>query len=218
MRSRFDSQLEKLNNELIEMGGLVECSIENAVTALLHKDKEKASQAIKFDSEVDQKEKEIEHLCLKLLLQQQPVASDLRLISSALKMITDMERIGDQATDISEISLSLVETDYIKHLDYIPRMGKETIEMVTLSIDAFVNRDLSLAQKVIQQDDVVDELFHQIKNDLIGLIRDDIKNSQQAIDFLMIAKYLERIGDHATNIAEWVIFSITGKHQEDNEY
>lgn len=218
MRSRFDSQLEKLNNELIEMGGLVECSIENAVTALLHKDKEKASQAIKFDSEVDQKEKEIEHLCLKLLLQQQPVASDLRLISSALKMITDMERIGDQATDISEISLSLVETDYIKHLDYIPRMGKETIEMVTLSIDAFVNRDLSLAQKVIQQDDVVDELFRQIKNDLIGLIRDDIKNSQQAIDFLMIAKYLERIGDHATNIAEWVIFSITGKHQEDNEY
>lgn len=217
MRSRFDTQLEILNSELIEMGGLVECSIQNAVNALINKDKEKAKQAIKFDSEVDQKEKEIEHLCLKLLLQQQPVASDLRLISAALKMITDMERIGDQATDISEISLRLVDTDYVPNLDFIPKMGRETIKMVTLSIDAFVNRDLELAEKVIEQDDVVDSLFDQIKNDLVALIRVDINNSEQAVDFLMIAKYLERIGDHATNIAEWVIFSITGKHQEDEE-
>lgn len=217
MRSRFDTQLEILNSELIEMGGLVECSIQNAVNALINKDKEKAKQAIKFDSEVDQKEKEIEHLCLKLLLQQQPVASDLRLISAALKMITDMERIGDQATDISEISLRLVDTDYVPNLDFIPKMGRETIKMVTLSIDAFVNRDLELAEKVIEQDDVVDSLFDQIKNDLVALIRVDINNSEQAVDFLMIAKYLERIGDHATNIAEWVIFSITGKHQEDVE-
>lgn len=215
MRSRFDSQLERLNSELIEMGKLVECSIENAVTALISKDKGKAKDAIKFDAAVDQKEKEIEHLCLKLLLQQQPVAKDLRLISAALKMITDMERIGDQATDISEIALLLADTDYTQNLDFIPRMGKKTIQMVTSSIDAFVNRDLELAEEVIKSDDVVDDLFSQIKDDLIKLIREDIENSQQAIDFLMIAKYLERIGDHATNIAEWVIFSITGKHEEE---
>lgn len=212
MRNRFDRQLEQLNNELIEMGNLIEQAIQSAVTALVKKDVEAAKNVIAFDKEIDHQEQDIESLCMKLLLQQQPVAKDLRLISAALKMITDMERIGDQASDISEITIMLADQPYVKDLTLIPQMAMETILMVTHSVEAFVQKDLRLAQSVIDHDDVVDNLFTDIKNTLIELIRTNADHSEQATDLLMIAKYFERIGDHATNIAEWVIYSITGQH------
>lgn len=217
MRSTFDQQLQALNTLLIEMGGQIETAIAASVTALKTQDVALAKMAIAADAEVDQKEKDIEALCLKLLLQQQPVAKDLRLISAALKMITDMERIGDQAADIAEISLYLSERPYIKKLEHIPQMAEATAKMVTDSIDAFVKKDLALAREVIAYDDVVDDLFTTVKNDLIDLISADSSNGGQAIDLIMIAKYLERIGDHAVNIAEWVVFSITGKHGGKNQ-
>lgn len=212
MRNRFDKELDTLNNELIEMGNMIETAIENAVKALIDQDINLAMTVVSGDIDIDEKEKNIERRCLKLLLQQHPVASDLRLISSALKMITDMERIGDQAADISEITIRLAGQKYIKEITHIPQMAQATIKMVKDSIEAFVTGDLSLADGVIQYDDVVDELFNIIKNEVIDLIQKDSRNGEQAIDFLMIAKYFERIGDHAENVAEWVVFSITGKH------
>lgn len=212
MRNRFEEQLELLNNDLIEMGNLIESSIEAAVTALIERNVELAKRVVDGDKEVNEKEKEIESRCLKLLLRQQPVAKDLRLISSALKMITDMERIGDQAQDISEITIRLAQEKYFKELVHIPKMAKETIKMVKGSIDAFVKMDLDLVLEVIRNDDKVDELFKIIKEELIEKIREDIQYSEQAIDLLMIAKYFERIGDHSQNIAEWVYFAITGEH------
>ena len=213
MRNRFDKQLDQLNNELIEMGSLIEQAIAMAINALVNKDVKKAQQAITFDEEINRQEKEIESLCLKLLLQQQPVAKDLRLISAALKMITDMERIGDHASDISEITISMANAPHIKKIDYIQEMAKETTVMVVNSIDAFVKKDIELANKVIQQDDVVDDLFVGIKQELINMIKENPEYAEQATDLLMVGKYFERIGDHATNIAEWVIFSIVGKHE-----
>ena len=213
MRNRFDRQLERLNNELIHMGTLIEHAIEMAVSALVTQNVDKAEEAIAFDVEIDREEKEIESLCMKLLLQQQPVASDLRLISSALKMITDMERIGDHASDISEMTILMAGTPYIVNPQQIQGMAKETTDMVIKSIDAFVNRDIELAKKVIEQDDLVDELFMKVKQELIMLINKSAENGEQATDILMVAKYFERIGDHATNIAEWVIYSITGSHE-----
>jgi phosphate transport system protein len=213
MRNRFDRQLERLNNELIHMGTLIEHAIEMAVSALVTQNVDKAQEAIEFDVEIDRQEKEIESLCMKLLLQQQPVASDLRLISSALKMITDMERIGDHASDISEMTILMAGTPYIVNPQQIQGMAKETTDMVIKSIDAFVNRDIELAKKVIEQDDLVDELFMKVKQELIMLINKSAENGEQATDILMVAKYFERIGDHATNIAEWVIYSITGSHE-----
>lgn len=212
MRNRFDKELDLLNNELIEMGSLVERAIENAVKTLITKDVEIAKKVIKSDNEIDDMEKTIENRCFKMLLQQQPVAGDLRLISSALKMITDLERIGDQAQDIAEITLLVANEIYIKDITHLPQMANATIKMVGESIDAFVNKDIVLAKEVIEYDDVVDDLFNIIKDELIVLIRENVKNGEQAINFLMIAKYLERIGDHAQNIAEWVVFSITGQH------
>lgn len=214
MRNRFERQLEQLNNELIEMGNLVEHAIQSAVTALVKKDIAKARAAIEFDQEVDRQERDIEALCMKLLLQQQPVASDLRLISAALKMITDMERIGDQAADISEITIFLSREDYVQDLSLLSQMAMETILMVTHSVEAFVQKDLNLAKEVIEHDDIVDKHFDDIKKQLIRLIQENVASSEQAADLLMVAKYLERIGDHATNIAEWVIYSITGSHEE----
>lgn len=217
MRRGFDAQLQELNTELIEMGALIEHAIKSSVEALVEQDAQKARRAIAFDREVDQKEKDIEALCLKLLLQQQPVARDLRLISAALKMITDMERIGDQSADISEIVIFLSVAPYIKPLDLLPKMADATMGMVTRSIDAFVRRDLEMAQGVIQADDVVDGLFSAVREELTGLIREDPANGSQALDFLMIAKYFERIGDHAVNIAEWVVYAITGVHRTAEE-
>ena len=214
MRNSFDMQLRKLNNELIEMGSLIETAIARAYKGLINQNIEIAKENVEFDREIDQKEKEVENICLKLLLQQQPVASDLRLISSAIKMITGMERIGDQAADISELTILMSKTQYIKRFDHIEQMAKATIEMVTTSVDAFVKRDLELARSVFARDDIVDNLFVTIKNDLIELIREDVNNGEQAIDLIMVAKYFERIGDHAVNLADWVIFSIVGHHEE----
>ena len=215
MRNKFDDQLTNLNEMIIDMGTMIENAIKLAIDALVNQDEEKANQAIAYDDEIDEKEKEIEAMCLRLLLQQQPVARDLRAISSALKMITDMERIGDQAADISEITLFLIGETFIKELEHIPMMAAATAKMVTDSIDAYVRMDLELAQSVIDSDDIVDDFFDTIRNDLIELIKKDESNAPQAIDLIMIAKYLERIGDHATNIAEWVVFFITGKHVDD---
>lgn len=213
MRNRFDRQLCTLNDELIEMGSMIEKDIETAVKALVSQDAALAKQVIDSDDEIDRQERTIENLCLKLLLQQQPVARDLRLISSALKMITDMERIGDHATDIAEITIALSNEPYIKKLEHIQQMAKETMVMLTGSIEAFVNKDLKQAQQVIAQDDVVDALFETVKTELINMIHENVDAGGQAADLLMAAKYMERIGDHATNISEWVIFSITGEHQ-----
>lgn len=213
MRNRFDEQLMQLNNHMLEMGALIESSIENATQALIDQNVAAAKAAIAADQEVDQKEREIESLCLKLLLQQQPVAKDLRLISAALKMITDMERIGDQAADISGIVIYIADEPYIKELVHLPQMGKYAIAMVRGSLDAYVKKDLDLARRIMGMDDAIDNLFDVVKNELIEHIRSDASSGSQAIDLLMIAKYYERIGDHAQNIAEWVEYALTGKHK-----
>lgn len=212
VRNRFDKELDLLNNELIEMGNLIESQIEAAVSALKEQNVELAKRVVEGDREINDMEKVIERRCLKLLLQQQPVAKDLRLISSSLKIITDMERIGDQASDISEITIFLANQTYLKELVHIPQMAEATIKMVRDSINAFVNKDLELVKRVINYDDVVDNLFDIIKGELIQHIRSNVDQGEQAIDLLMIAKYFERIGDHAQNIAEWVYFAITGEH------
>lgn len=216
MRNRFDRQLSTLNDELIEMGSMIEKSIETAIKALVNQDVDLARHAIEADEEIDRQERIIEDLCLKLLLQQQPVAKDLRLISSALKMITDMERIGDHASDISEITIALADQPYIKKLEHIQQMAKETMIMLVGSIEAFVDKDLEKANEVIKRDDVVDDLFDKVKKELIQMIHENADKGEQAADLLMVAKYMERIGDHATNISEWVIFSMTGEHKSMN--
>lgn len=213
MRSRFDEQLATLHNNLIEMGAMVEQAITKATRALLEQNVTLADEVRSGDNSIDEKEKEIESLCLKMLLIQHPVARDLRKISTALKMITDMERIGDQAADISEICVYLAGQQYIKELEHIQQMAKATIKMVTNSIDAYVKNNLSLAQEVIKYDDIVDNLYVEIKKDLIDLVHKDVQNGEQAFDLLQVAKYYERIVDHAVNIAKWVIFSISGHHK-----
>ncbi len=217
MRNRFDKQLKQLNDELIEMGSLIEKAIEMAISSLVNQDVDMAAQAVAFDEEIDHQEQEIETLCMKLLLQQQPVATDLRMISSALKMITDMERIGDQAADISEITIMMAGQSYIKKLTHLTQMAKEITTMVINSVDAYVKHDVELARAVIDHDDVVDGLFVEIKDELIALITENSANGDQAMDLMMVAKYFERIGDHATNIAEWVIYAITGTHVWEEE-
>lgn len=215
MRNRFDKQLDMLHNDMIEMGNLIEQAIEQAVNALIHRDVDLAQKVIAFDSVIDEQEKEIENICFKLLLQQQPVARDLRVISAALKMVTDMERIGDHAEDISEITVFLAQHPYQSELDFIRKMAKETTIMVVESIEAFVRSDESRARNVIAHDDFVDDLFVQAKKELIRQIKEKPDYGEQAADLLMVAKYFERIGDHATNIAEWVIYSIKGNIERD---
>ena len=215
MRNRFDRQLEELNNSLIHMGSLIEQAIEAAVDGLVQQDVVKAKQAMEFEEEINHAEREIEALCLKLLLQQQPVASDLRLISAALKMITDMERIGDHATDISELTMLLAKQPHQINMGHIKQMAKETIVMVIQSLEAYVNKDMEQAKAVIDRDDVVDELFLTVKKGILVILRENVEYGEQAEDLLMAAKYFERIGDHAVNIAEWVIFSITGRHVDE---
>ncbi len=212
MRNHFDQQLEKLHEDLITMGGLCETAIGAAVEAVTKGDAEMAKQAMADDSKIDEMERTIEHLCLKLLLQQQPVARDLRTISSALKMISDMERIGDQATDIAEIA-KFIQGKHEQTNATLHTMATAAIHMVKESVDSFVRRDQALARKVIGDDDLVDSLFDDTKRQLIEFISRDASNGEYYLDLLMIAKYLERIADHATNIAEWVLFSITGRHE-----
>lgn len=212
MRNRFDEQLFELNRELIEMGAMCEEVISLAMSALKAGDVELAKMVKEQGSSIDQIERDIESRCMKLLLHQQPVAKDLRLISAALKMITDMERIGDQAEDIAEIVVSLNGSATYDH-SLIDQMGFEVIRMVTNSVDAFVKKDVDLAQKVIEQDDVVDTYFLNAKVSIMSMISEKSADGETALDLLMISKYLERIGDHATNIAEWVIYSVTGTHK-----
>ena len=214
MRNRFDMQLELLNEQLIHMGELCGVAIERATESLKNGDLEQARAVILADEEIDQMEKDIEQLCLKLLLQQQPVARDLRQISAALKMITDMERIGDQAADIAEIIISEKWTEESEFTD-VSMMSEAVSEMVRESVRAYVEKDLGLALQVMNADNEVDRLFDKNKEKLIEFIAKDKGGSgKKLIDLIMITKYLERIGDHATNIAEWVEFSITGVHKE----
>lgn len=212
MRNRFEEQLELLNVELIRMGALCEDAISYVARTLMG-ERNLVDLVYAADREIDQKERDIESLCLRLLLQQQPVARDLRKVSSALKMISDMERIGDQASDIAEI-ISMLQDRQIESTLHIRDMAEATILMVTRSVDSYVKKDLEIAREVIRYDDVVDDLFAKVKEELISLISKDPKNGEFCIDMLMIAKYFERIGDHATNIAEWVEFAITGVHEE----
>jgi len=212
MRSGFDKQLAQLNNAIIEMGTMVENAIADANQALIEQDVELAKKVIAHDDDIDAKEKEIEAMYLRIILRQHPVAGDLRMVSSVSKITTDLERIGDHASDISEIAIFLAGKPYIKEFIHIPKMAEATVKMVTESIDAFVKKDLKMAQAVIEYDDVVDDLFLTVRRDLIRLVRAGSENGEQAMDLLMVAKYFERIGDHAVNIAEWVVFSITGKH------
>ncbi len=213
VRSRFDQQLFELNREIIEMGAMCEEAIAGAAKALSTGDPALAAQVKASGCAIDQMERDIENRCMKLLLHQQPVARDLRLISAALKMITDMERIGDQAEDIAEI-VSFLNGRTMSGVELIEEMARETTNMVTKSVDAFVNKDVALAEKVISQDDIVDDYFSRLKSDIIELIAKKPGDGEFALDLLMISKYFERIGDHAVNIAEWVIYSVTGAHNE----
>ena len=216
MRNRFDRQLLRLNDELIIIGALCEEAISAAAKYLAEGDESLKENIIETDRQIDGKERDIEDLCMRLLLCQQPVAKDLRTVSSALKMISDMERIGDQASDIAEIA-GFVTKSGIGSKVHIADMARATIKMVTESIESFVKKDVSAAESVIKHDDVVDGLFEEVKNELISAVKDETDNAEALIDLLMIAKYFERIGDHAENIAEWVIYSITGKHKSINE-
>jgi phosphate transport system protein len=216
MRSRFDEQLNNLSKELIAMGALCEQAIDLAARALFEGDLDAAAEVSRLEEEIDHAERGIESMCLRLLLQQQPVARDLRLISAALKMITDMERIGDQAEDISEIVKTLGGR-VSGGVELIGDMSRAVTKMVTASVDAFVKQDVALATNVIAYDDVVDGLFDRVKDYLIDTISAGEENGEYAVDILMIAKYFERIGDHATNIAEWVVFAVTGVHKGEAE-
>lgn len=214
MRSKFDEQLTLMKNELIQMGALCEEAISLAAKALNEGNKALAEKAMALDAEIDQMERDIETLCLKLLLQQQPVARDLRQISAALKIITDMERIGDQAADIAEIVLAMLSEGYVpEDVGNIWEMAAEATKMVTESVDSYVRQDTDQARRIIEHDDVIDGYFIRVRTVLIQKIAANPANGERALDLLMIDKYLERIGDHATNIAEWVIFSVTGKKE-----
>lgn len=207
MRNKFDEQLKNLNDEMIKMGTMIESNIQKAIEALVKLDVKLAKDIMEKDSLIDQKQRDIEAICFNLLIQQQPVAKDLRAITAAMKMVTDMERIGDHAADISEITILLADNK-TKRCDTIIKMASEASVMLIESIDAFTKKDKIKAKDVIEHDDVVDELFCKAKLELIEIIKNDPKRGEQELDMLMIAKYLERIGDHATNIAEWVIYAI----------
>ena len=213
MRDHFEEQLTKLNQELTQMGAACEEIIEMASRSLTAWDRELAKQVSKVGAQIDESERTIETICMKLLLRQQPVARDLRQISAAMKMITDMERIGDQAEDIVEIVPHMQQRADEKY-PKIREMAKETMRMVTEAVDAYIRQDLALAQTVMQHDDIVDDYFTKVKQGIIEIIAANPADGEYALDLLMIAKYFERIGDHCTNIAEWVVFSLTGVHKE----
>lgn len=213
-RKYYEMELQKLNASLLEMGEMIRMAIGGAVTALLEFDHDKAREIIAYDEQIDRQNREIEQQCYTLLLSQQPVAGDLRMVSAALKMTTDMERIGDHAADISEIELMLENLPTLSCAP-IRQMATETSVMLIKSLEAFAQRDEEKANWVIGRDDVVDDLFDTVKSELIEAIRRNTDNGEAATDLLMAAKYFERIGDHATNIAQWAIFSITGEMPKD---
>jgi phosphate transport system protein len=212
-RHLFDKELEELHLELIKMGSLVEESISNTIIALKKQDVDMARIIFKNDDVIDEMERKIERICLTLIATQQPLAKDLRSISTALKIITDMERIADHSSDIAEISIRMANEKYIKPLIDIPKMAELARIMVNKSIDAYIKQDMELAIEVCNSDDAVDELFSKITLELINLMKNDSETIEQGIDFMLIAKYLERMADHATNIGEWVVFNITGEHE-----
>lgn len=214
MREYYNLELKSLNDQLTEYGALIETAIDYAAKALLNKDAQMAEKVSEYEKASDRKERDIESLCIKLILHQQPVAGDLRLISAALKMITDMERIADQADDIAELSRYLSDSSIETCTEHIRKMALATSKMVTAGIDAFVKRDLELAIAVCKSDDVADNLFKIIKKDITEIVRTNAQQGEYALDLLMAAKYFERISDHAVNIAEWVIYSITGNHDK----
>lgn len=211
MRSKFDEQLHLLNQEMMQMGSMIEDGIQKAINALIDQNVELAKKIMDNDTQIDHEQKKIENLCFNLLMQQQPVAKDLRVISAAMKMVTDMERIGDHAADISEMTILMSKTKYIPNLEHINRMASETVQMLIRSIEAYVEKDMNKAVDVIASDDVVDDLFDKNKAELIEQIQREPQSAESAADMLMVAKYFERIGDHATNIAEWVIFALDDK-------
>ena len=211
MRSKFDEQLHLLNQEMMQMGSMIEDSIQKAINALIDQNVELAKKIMDNDTQIDHEQKKIENLCFNLLMQQQPVAKDLRVISAAMKMVTDMERIGDHAADISEMTILMSKTKYIPNLEHINRMASETVQMLIRSIEAYVEKDMKKAVDVIASDDVVDDLFDKNKAELIEQIQREPQSAESAADMLMVAKYFERIGDHATNIEEWVIFALDDK-------
>ena len=213
MREYFDTELANLNNQLIGMGTLVESAIKNAVEIIANNSAELLDKAREQEELINTSERKIQNHCIRLLLHQAPVAHDLREVSSALKMITDLERIGDQAIDIAEVSQYIKSRNNVINVTHIDEMANQASKMVTLAIDAFVKKDFDLAKKVSQSDDVIDELFDKVKEETVEIIQRDKALGEQAIDLMMIAKYLERIGDHAINIAEWVAFSITGSRE-----
>lgn len=210
MRDKYELQLKQLNDLMIHMGSLIEAAIEMAIEALVKGDADKAREAVEFDDTIDQTQKDIESLCMRILLMQQPVATDLRFVSTALKLVTDMERIGDHAADISEITISLAGSEYVKDLDVIKEMAAKTSGMVIKSVESYVNRNTEEAKEVIAYDDVIDDLFIRGKDEIVRMIGENPKCGSEATDLLMIAKYFERIGDHASNIAEWALYAKTG--------
>ena len=215
MRSKFDEQLLELNKEMIEMGNTIILSIKNAIEALVARDENMAKAIMESDAEVDHLQKKIEGICFNLLIQQQPVARDLRTVTAAMKMVTDMERIGDHAADISEMTILMGQNSQIDKFEHISQMATETMIMLNHSIEAYVEKNVIKAKEVIDHDDIVDDLFVEAKKDVIELILNSPSEGEGATDILMIAKYFERIGDHATNIAEWVIYSLKQKEDED---
>ena len=215
MRNKFDEQLLELNKEMIEMGNKIILSIKNAIEALVARDENMAKAIMESDAEVDHLQKKIEGICFNLLIQQQPVARDLRTVTAAMKMVTDMERIGDHAADISEMTILMGQNSQIDKFEHISQMATETMIMLNHSIEAYVEKNVIKAKEVIEHDDIVDDLFVEAKKDVIELILDSPSEGEGATDILMIAKYFERIGDHATNIAEWVIYSLKQKEDED---
>ncbi|MCL2696242.1 MAG: phosphate signaling complex protein PhoU [Clostridiales bacterium] len=212
MRTVFDEQLLILGGALAGMGDLVHHSLDDAIRALIEQDADLAQQVTTYDDVINEKEKEIERYCLRLIIMQQPVAHDLRFILAVLKSITDLERIGDHARDIAEYAVLFSDKPYIHKLERIQKMASSTLKMVTRCIDAFVRKDLELARSIIVYDDKVDNLFYSVKKDLLDLKKESKDNGNPAVDLIMLAKYFERIGDHATNIAEWVVFYLTGEH------
>ena len=213
MRSRYDEELKNLHGALIDMGAMIESAISGAITALENRDIQKAKDIIAYDEEIDAQERLIEEMCMKLLLRQQPVARDLRMISTALKLITDMERIGDHAADISELAIMLRDLPQMNS-NSLREMAVQTSVMLISSVEAYVEQDEGKARAVIRQDDVVDDLFVTVKSEMIEAIRQNSDFSEAAADLLMAAKYFERIGDHATNIAEWAVYAFTGRHED----
>ena len=214
-RKTFEASLEDLNVELIKMGAIVENAINSAIIALKNNDDKLAKEVVDQDRVIDDMEKDIESKCLSLILRQQPVACDLRVVSTALKMVTDMERIGDQAADIAELVMGFNSDLKYRSIEHIPAMAEAAVSMVHGAIAAFVNNDINQAREIIKKDDIVDELFDKVKSDVSLSLQNDIKNCDMDINFLMIAEYLERIGDHAENICEWIEFSETGDYKNE---